>query len=189
MLDLGKWQINPGDVIIAAPDCPDSRFRKTVIMITEHTDQGTMGLCLNRVTERRVSDILEPTGIELAWDDSVYWGGPVQGNTVWILHHSAWSTEQTLTVNPDWSITSNISMFEKMALGDMPLRHRIVSGVVGWSSDQLAAEIQGRGPWRQEHSWLILNDPDPDLLLSVNPDDLWGHCLQQCSLQTVSHWL
>lgn len=189
MLDLGKWQINPGDVIIAAPDCPDPRFRKTVIMITEHTDRGTMGICLNRVTERRVRDIVEPTGLVLGWDDSVYWGGPVQPNTVWILHDSDWSTEQTLPVNTEWAMTSNISMFEKMSLDQMPQRYRVVSGVVGWDSDQLRAEIQGLGPWRQEHSWLILNRPDPELLLAVNPEELWGHCLQQCSLQTVSHWL
>ena len=189
MLDLGKWHLAPGDLVIAPPECPDPRFRKTVIMITEHGDQGTMGICLNRATERTVASIVEPTGITLGWDDAVYWGGPVQPHTVWILHDSGWTTEHSLTVDADWGMTSNIDMFEKMALDQLPQRSRVFSGVVGWQPDQLRAEIQGLDPWRQEHSWLILNDPNPEWLLAIDSQELWGHCLQQCSLQTVSHWL
>lgn len=189
MIKTGSYELAGGDLIIAPPQIADPRFRRSVLMVTHDHGHGTFAICLNRPTDHPLSQILEPIDIKLDWDQELFWGGPVNAQTVWMLHDTGWRNQYTIPVNDHWSITSHVSMFEQLKSGDLPSRQRISFGFASWAPGQLLAELTGQHPWTHSHSWLILNRPDPDWLISVDPDDMWAQAMQQCGTQAVEHWL
>ena len=108
--------LNAGDLLVAPPAIIDSRFDKTVLFLTHYNSRGAFALCLNRLSDHTVNDILEPLDIHLTEDWPLYWGGPVQPNTIWMLHDPVWSVENTLPVNEHWSVTSHSQMFDFQCL-------------------------------------------------------------------------
>jgi len=105
-----------------------------------------------------------------------------------MLHDNAWSIENSLPVNDDWSVTSHSDMFEKIVNGCSPDRFRIFYGHAAWGPGQLEGELRGEEPWRQEHSWLIVNDPDPDWMIS-DIEHLWSTGCSISGQQAVESWL
>ena len=76
-------ELSPGILLIADPFLKDPNFMRTVVLLTEHRDEGTIGFVLNRQYENTLDELLpEIEGHKLP----VYYGGPVQMNTIHFLH-------------------------------------------------------------------------------------------------------
>lgn len=177
------------DLLIAPPHMTDKRFHKAVIMITHHNTGGTFGLCLNKPTEHTMQDILEETGIEGNVNFPLYWGGPVNPTTVWMLHDSGWECDGTVKINNEWSMTSNLAMFQHLADGDTPTNFRMFFGFSSWAQGQLKAELRGIEPWSHKHSWLVAENPGPEWIMETPVEDLWIASTDLCSHQAVDSWL
>jgi putative transcriptional regulator len=151
-----------GHLLIAAPSLFDY-FRRTVVLVIEHTEEGAMGVVLNRVSEARVADAV-PVLAELAEEEElVRVGGPVSPQSVVALGEFADPTEagaQVLgglgTIDPD---TSHDSL----------LRLRVYAGYAGWGAGQLDAEID-QGAWIVETA----HPEDP-----FRDDDMWSELLRR----------
>jgi putative transcriptional regulator len=178
-----------GDLVVAPPAMRDARFTNAVIMITEHTTDGTMGLCLNRPLSHYLHEVVEIKDLDMPLDLPLYWGGPVGTHMLCMMHDSQWSMANTRPVNQHWSVTSHPAMFHRMAAGDKPTYFRTFVGYTGWASGQLAGELTGRPPWTHEHSWLVVNDPDLDLVYDTDEQDIWHRACRVCADQAVSSWL
>lgn len=183
--------VNPTDLLIAPPTIPDPRFRNTVLMLTHDHDAGSFALCVNRPTEHTLKELLIETGMdhECSLDFPLYWGGPVSPNTIWMLHSSEWSTEGTVGLTDEWSMSSNIKMFRRLSDGDCPKHFRVVFGYCSWAPRQLECELEGMGPWRKEHSWLVAQNLGPEWLFEQPVDDLWSSVVTLSSHQAVDSWL
>lgn len=177
------------DLLIAPPHIPDPRFRKSVLMLTHDHSAGSFAICVNKVTEYTLQDISEELGIDTGMNFPLYWGGPVNSSTVWMLHSSDWSCEQTVPVDQDWSITSNIEMFAHLADGDFPKHFRLFLGYCSWSKGQLRCELEGHPPWNHSNSWLIAKNLGPEWLFEHPVELLWENCTTLCSHQAVDSWL
>lgn len=182
-------RLSAGDLLVAPPSIIDQRFEKTVLMITHHNPRGAFALCLNRGTDHCVNDIIEPLDLRLDIEAPLYWGGPVNVNTIWMLHDKAWSIENTLPVDDNWAVTSHTEMFEKMIEGSIPKKFRIFYGHAAWGPGQLDGELKGEEPWSQEHSWLIVNRPDPDWIIEMDVEHLWTSSCSISGQQAVESWL
>lgn len=183
---------NPTDLLIAPPSIPDARFRNSVIMLTHTTDQGSFGLCVNRPLEHTIQDLMLTVDViidpEVNWP--LYWGGPVSPTTVWMLHSSDWYLEEaTQEIDHQWSMTSNIRMFELLAQGDIPQQFRIVCGYCAWAADQLERELEGLDPWQSKHSWLVANNLGPEWLFEQPVEELWSNSTTVSAHQAVASWL
>src|SRR5690348_3994874 len=74
-----------GKLLIAAPSLLDPNFRRTVVLIAQHTEEGAMGLVLNRPSETTVAEAVPQLG-ELTGDEATVWGGgPVEPSGVIVL--------------------------------------------------------------------------------------------------------
>lgn len=182
-------RVRAGDLLIAPTNMPDSRFRKSVIMLTHDTANGSFGLCLNKPSEHLVTDIIQEIVPDMVLDVPLYWGGPVHPTTIWMLHDSDWETEYTIRVNDHWSITSNESMFHHMADHDYPKHFRIFFGYCNWAPMQLRKELDGVPPWNVNNSWLIARDPDKDWLMDLAEDELWASAASLSGTQAVAQWM
>jgi putative transcriptional regulator len=181
--------IGEGDLLIAPPNMLDPRFSNTVILISRHDPDSSLGLCLNKPTEHNLSDVLKFMDLDLDRDPVVYWGGPVAQSTLWMLHDSSWRVENTMDIDDQWSMTSHHEMFNFISQNCWPDRYRLFLGHAGWAPGQLEGELLGYEPWNPNHSWLIAHDPEPDWLLGCDPKEMWSMACSFCSQQTVDGWM
>jgi len=178
------------DLLIAPPELPDPRFRSSVIILLSHgPEQGSLGLCCNKQLDVRVSDL----DLDLGWDGyidaPIYWGGPVNRSTVWMLHSTDWSLNDTVELNDSWAMTSNMEMFAALADGFHPREFRLFSGYCSWAPGQLDMELAGQHPWNPRHSWLVARSQGPDWMFELAPEDLWASATTLCCHQAVDSWL
>ncbi len=181
-------KINPGDAIIAPPRMQGSNFAKSVILITTQRGGGHFGLCLNKPSNHRLSDLSLELDCDLPEDYSLYWGGPVGTQTIWMLHSSEWSIDATQEINTHWSMTSHKSMFHHLADRDCPNNFIMTFGFSGWAKGQLEQELLGLPPYTVDSSWLTWLQPDQHIL-EVASDELWRVSCEQSSHQAVNTWM
>lgn len=151
-----------GSLLIAAPALSDY-FRRTVVLVIEHGDEGAMGVVLNHRTELPVPDAAPALG-ELADEgDVVHVGGPVAPQAVVAL---------AAFVDPD---EAALMVVDELGLVD-PERTdvtvhalRVYAGYAGWAPGQLEAEIQAEG-------WFV---EAADSLDPFRDGDLWSTALQR----------
>jgi len=178
-----------GDLLIAPPAIPDPRFSKAVLMVTHENPNGHYAIALNKPTNHTLKDILLDTGIECELNFPLFWGGPVNMSTVWMLHTNDWSIGHTLDINTQWSLTSHISMFAHLADGDIPEQFRMFLGYAAWGSGQLRAELRGLPPWNHSHSWLVAENPGAGWLFEQPVEEMWINTMELSSHQAIDEWL
>lgn len=178
-----------GDLLIAPLKIPDSRFHKSVLLLTHDHGGGSFALCVNKHTNHTLQEVLKEADIETMIDFPLYWGGPVSPGTIWMLHSSDWAIDHTVRVNDQWSMTSHLSMFHHIADGDYPEFFRLMFGYCSWAPNQLRAELRGLAPWNPNHSWLIANGPSPEWLYEQPPEDLWINSAELSGHQAIESWL
>jgi putative transcriptional regulator len=181
--------LQAGDLLVSPPAMIDSRFEKTVLLLTHHGEVGSLALCVNRLTEHKVNDILKELDLKLEKNFPLYWGGPVNPSTIWMLHSKEWRVNTTISINENWSLTSHVTMFHRLKDDDVPKKFRIFFGQASWSPGQLRGELEGDPPWNKSHSWLIVKNPNPIWLMDTSAKNLWIEATQTCGEQAVEKWL
>lgn len=168
---------------------PDPRFHNSVIFVVHHDISGSSGFCLNKHMDHTVNDIIKELDLDANLPFPLFWGGPVNPTSVWMLHSSEWQIEQTLTVNDEWSITSSQEMFHCLADGDCPRYFRFCHGMSSWAPDQLKKELAGVEPWDKKNSWLILPQVTAEWVMEQPENKLWTLSTIECGKTAVDDWL
>lgn len=174
-MESNMVDLNPCDLIVAPPSLADERFGGTVIMLVNHIPtMGSVGLCLNRPLFITIKDVLQDDTITGEFLESdLYWGGPVQEETLWMLHTMDWRIEETIQISDEWGITSNKSMFTYLTPQHHPKEYRMFMGYCSWESGQLMAELTGIPPFSKKESWLTIQDMNPEDVLCADPESMW----------------
>lgn len=178
-----------GDLLIAPPGMIDPRFRKTVLMITHVSQNGTHAVCLNRQGNHSVNELIKPLGQELDPDQPLFWGGPMANSTLWMLHDNGWQCDNTIPVNEHWSVSSSMKMFQQIDNTAGPHLARFYLGLATWGPGQLEMELEGDIPFTKESSWLVAESTSPEEMFSVEPSDLWNWACELSGQQAVGRWL
>jgi putative transcriptional regulator len=155
--------------LIAMPGLKDPNFSRTVTYICEHTDQGAMGIIINRPMEIRLGEVLdqldiEPVALGVA-DAQVYLGGPVQIDRGFVIHTGPVEFDSTLSVTPDIRVTTSRDVLEAIAEGRGPEQRLIALGYAGWGSGQLEEELRA-------NAWLS-GPADGDIMFRMSPAERW----------------
>jgi putative transcriptional regulator len=157
-----------GQLLIAGPGLLDPNFWRTVVLVGEHSDEGALGVVLNRASETTV-DEAAPELAGLADDMGyVHVGGPVQPSAVVVLAEFAEPRdEETLVVESVGFLPAEIDPDE---LGELR-RARVYVGYAGWGPGQLDGELE-------EGSWIV-EPAAADDVFTAEPDALWGSVLHR----------
>ena len=151
-----------GQLLIAAPQLVDY-FRRTVVLVLEHGEDGAMGLVLNRPTETEVADAV-PALAELAgYGDVVHAGGPVDPAAVLALGDFEDPNEAGTPV------TGTLGLLDPDRPDPDLRRLRVFAGYAGWAPGQLDAEVS-------EDAWLTAPTAPDD---PFTDGDLWPVVLQR----------
>lgn len=146
-----------GQMLVAMPSIGDPRFERSVIYICSHSEEGAMGLIINRpADEIAFIDLLQQLKVipegrpvyfpEKAREIHVIRGGPVETGRGFVLH-SVNGLKQfgAVQVDHDIQLSANLEILHAIARGDGPDRATLALGYAGWSAGQLEAEIRNNG--------------------------------------------
>jgi putative transcriptional regulator len=137
-------------LLLAMPQVQDPFFRKSVVLLLAHEQEGSFGFIVNRKTELRVADILRDLKLEWAGDDAALarFGGPVQPQVGTVLFAASAELPElpgASEVFPGLKVTQNLTELARLATRP-PSRFRLLLGYAGWGPGQLVAEIL-RNDW------------------------------------------
>lgn len=146
--DGGVRTFYAGQLLVAAPGMRDPRFQKTVILLLRHDESGAFGLVLNRVLGTvKLSLLLDKLGIdppEGAVEVVLHYGGPVQPNSVFVLHSAELKFSNSLRVNEKVAVSTDPAILRAIALGKGPRQVMLAVGYAGWGPGQLESEMKLR---------------------------------------------
>ncbi len=155
--------IGPGDLLVAPPNQISPPFDRTLVVICMHDSEGSLGFVINR---KHRFDL----GSLIACDfphQGVYFGGPVEENSLACLHQHGSSVQGALPFTDELSFNLDVGAVLG-ALGDeilQPWQVRFFVGYSGWAPGQLEAEIKA-GAW-------FVTRGNEELVLNSKPNTLW----------------
>ena len=172
------------DLLIAVPRIQDERFlRSVILLVSNDLSDGSIGLCLNRPTRARLGDLDIPKTENIA-NLPIYWGGPCEPTTLWMLHSPDWSIDDTYELTPEWSMTSSWAMFEHLDAWNFPRAARMFAGFCQWAPGQLSWEVSG-----EPGQWLTAESLAPDIMFDADESAMWLTAAQASADQAVQSWL
>lgn len=166
-----------GKILIAMPGMNDPRFQRSVILICAHSDEGAMGLVLNRpLPDLSFGDLMGQLGIDMPPSGNqieVRFGGPVEPGRGFVLHRVTENDDEAegrLRVGPHLAMTTTRDILADIAGGGGPRDAVLALGYAGWGPGQLEDEMADNG-------WLTGEGRD-DLVFGQDHDAKWASALR-----------
>jgi putative transcriptional regulator len=155
-----------GKLLVSSPSLLDPNFRRTVVLMTHHDEDGAMGLVLSRPSPLSVADTV-PALADLPGADCIYVGGPVQTDVIVALVELE---EPDAEVSP---IIGSVGYLPgEGETDDLEIaRVRVFAGYSGWGPGQLEQEMA-------EPSWIVVR-AEADDVFAPDPDELWRTVLHR----------
>jgi putative transcriptional regulator len=157
-----------GYLLVAGPALVDPNFWRAVVLVGEHSEDGALGVILNRASDATVDEAL-PELAALADDlGAVHVGGPVQPSAIVVLADFVEPDRAgSLVIDSVGFLPSEV---DPDSLGELR-RARVYAGYAGWGPGQLDGELE-------EGSWIV-EPAIPEDVFTADPDTLWGDVLRR----------
>lgn len=138
----------PGKLLLAEPFLDDPYFRRSVVLLTEHNENGTIGFILNKPIEIKLKDAV---GELPPIDSTLHLGGPVARETLHFLHTEGKKIDGSLEIMKGLFWGGNFETLKKLIETDKikPEAVKFFVGYAGWEPKQLDNELK-------HHSWIVL---------------------------------
>jgi putative transcriptional regulator len=155
-----------GSLLIAAPQLLDPNFRRTVVLVADHGEEGAMGVILNRPSGMTVADAAPELEPLVGPEAPIFAGGPVQPTSGVVL------AEVTEVGDPVFDDVVLVPGIDELAdIVDSAVRIRVFAGYAGWGPGQLDGELE-REDW-------ILEPARAGDVFHDDPDTLWADVLKR----------
>jgi putative transcriptional regulator len=175
-----------GQMLIAMPGMPDERFARTVVYMCAHSDEGAMGIIVNRRAKHLVlPDLLVQLDV-IAKDQAirlprraervaVLAGGPVETSRGFVLHSTDFIIENsTLPIAENIGMTITVDILRAIARGEGPENAILALGYASWSAGQLEREIS-------ENAWLH-GTPDEGIVFGEDHEAKYDRALRMLGI-------
>ena len=161
-------KIERGVILLSAPFLNDI-FKRSVILLTEHGEEGSVGFIINKPSEYKLHEVVEDFPEFIA---PVYIGGPVQQDTLNFIHKSK-ELSGGIEIGDGiyWGGNfENLKFNIDTGIAD-PADFRFILGYSGWGPGQLQGEF--------EHDSWFLSKADSDFIFKNDPENQWGQALRK----------
>jgi putative transcriptional regulator len=156
-----------GQLLLASPSLVDPNFARTVVLVGLHSEDGAMGVVLNRPSAVTVGEAVPQLEDTLGALEPVYVGGPVQSSSIVVLAEFLDPSPAGLLVLGRIGFPAPEAGIEELA--EATARRRVFAGHAGWGRGQLDAEIA-------EEDWIV-HPAQPQDVFSEAPQELWSTIL------------
>lgn len=158
-------KLNKGQILIAEPSIlGDVSFNRSVILLAEHNEEGSVGFILNKPLEYTISDLLP----EIEASFKIYNGGPVEQDNLYFIHTIPNLITNSIEISNgiywggDFELTKSLINERKINKEDI----RFFLGYTGWEFNQLVAELH-------DNSWIVANNNYNKEILSKSSKKFW----------------
>src|ERR1700759_1999629 len=158
-----------GQLLLAAPARRDPNFERSVVLIGVHSEEGAMGVVLNRPSEVTVGEAAPQLEETVEDSDRLFVGGPVQPSSIVFLAEFLDPTPAGVLVFGRIGFPAPDADLEEISRATG--RVRVFAGFAGWGEGQLEAEI-AEGDW-------IAQAALPEDVFTELPEQLWGEVLER----------
>lgn len=171
----------------------DVFFAKTVVLLCDYSDEGALGLIVNRVTNLESEEVLSQMEVELAGGikGPVHWGGPVQPGSVFLTYarqpEVLVGCEDLELELPVFQLSGNLwvspskKVIEAVARDEDNPGAFLSLGYAGWGAGQLDLEIQSG-------AWIYLEEIE-NVLFNVKPENIYEHCIMSLGVDAGQIWM
>ena len=168
--ELNKLKPKKGRLLIAEPFMDDPYFKRSVVLLTEYSKEGSFGFMLNKPLELTINDTMEDFP---PFDAPVFMGGPVQSDSLFYIHTQGEIIEGSMKICDNLFWSGNFEQLKQLVKDQQIFPHEIkfFIGYSGWDYDQLVNEIE-------EESWII-SDINTNDVTKLNDTNLWHNTLQK----------
>jgi putative transcriptional regulator len=177
-----------GTFLIAMPGMPDPRFAHAVVFMCAHSEDGAMGLIVNKpLPDLNFGTLLQTLDIPVPGEhsglgdapaqaeDPVYFGGPVENSRGFVLHTpDVFAADASLAVNDFAALSTSVDILAQIARGQGPAQVRLALGYAGWAGGQLERELR-------EGGWLTCA-ATASLLYTTPADRIWASALDEIGI-------
>ncbi len=154
-----------GSLLLAEPFLDDPYFKRTVIILCEHNEEGSFGFVLNNYVEVEIENIISQMP---KFQTRVSIGGPVKNSNLYYIHTLGDKLENSLPITTSLFMGGDFEqlkgLIERGEIDENQIRFFV--GYSGWSENQLQEELN-------ENSWFVTEGFE-DLLMNTRNDDLWS---------------
>jgi putative transcriptional regulator len=169
-----------GKLIIAEPFLGDRNFERSVVILCEHSEQGSFGLVLNQLTNLHLDDVME----NVYGDFPLFLGGPVEHNTLHFIHRLGNQIAGTIDIgngiywSGDFDEVKTLINIGKISANDI----RLFVGYSGWGIGQLDAEMK-------QNSWIV-SETDASTIFDTPTKEFWHAVLKRMGgeYKVLSHY-
>jgi len=161
-----------GRFLVAGTELLDPNFVESVVLLIEYSDEGALGVIINRPTNTPIAEILPEIEAPGEGKHRVWIGGPVAPWQLVMLTRSQTEIEEGTQVLGDlYFSASRIALEKVVSAGN---QFRLYAGYAGWTAGQLDQEIE-RGGWR-------VMPAEIDMVFDEAPLDLWPELIRRTTL-------
>lgn len=157
-----------GQLLIASPSLLEPNFRRTVVLVGEHNQEGALGVVLNRPAPASAQEAAPPLAALVGAGEPLFLGGPVQPQSAVVVAQFDYPDAAGLVVFD--SIGFLIGEVDPESVHGVR-RARVFAGYAGWGAGQLEAEL--------EMSAWMLEPAQPDDVFAEEPERLWSGVLRR----------
>jgi putative transcriptional regulator len=161
---MTKVKIKSGKVLLSEPFMLDPNFKRSAVLLCEHSEEGTIGFILNKRLDMRVDELITDFP---EFNVSVFFGGPVQTDTIHYVHNVGDLLEDSRKVTDGVWWGGNFEKLKFLITSQLitPANIRFFVGYAGWSEGQLPDEMNF-GSW-------VVADMHPNYIFKSRPEQLW----------------
>jgi putative transcriptional regulator len=173
-----------GKLLIAMPGMGDTRFEHSVVYLCSHSENGAMGLIVNKCAgDVNFGELLKQLKIEPVTEEPkarpIHIGGPVETTRGFVLHSTDYDANlHSMKVDQSFSMTATLDILEDIAAGKGPAQALMLLGYAGWGPGQLEGEIADNG-------WLTA-DASAELVFSEDDAHKWEAALHTLGVDPLS---
>jgi len=157
-----------GKILISEPFLRDAFFQRSVVLLAEHNDDGSMGFVLNKNTGLFLNDFVEPLGEQLkSLRIPLYMGGPVSVERLFYIHSLGDLVPDSIQIGNNLYVDGDFEALCYYLLSNQPVKGKVkfFLGYAGWTTHQLDDEIR-------QNSWLV-GDATPRNMMLATGDTFW----------------
>lgn len=166
ILSIKQTKLKPaqGKFLVSEPFTNDFFFKRSVVLLAEHNEQGTFGLIVNKPTEYNLSEVTDDFPY---FDAKVFIGGPVKTDNVYFLHTLGDIIPHSMHIFNDIYWGGDIEVVKDLMLANKLSEEniRFFIGYSGWVPNQLENELK-RDAW-------IVSNASSKIVMDQKADDLW----------------
>jgi len=172
--------------LVAMPGMQDPHFKRGVIYVCEHNEEGAMGLVINLPIEISVGSMLDQIEVERllpvnnpnSLEQQVLNGGPVAEDRGFVLHKRKGNFDSSININEEISVTTSQDILPLLGTSEAPEKFLVALGYAGWSAGQLEQELV-------DNSWLTM-EADSDIIFETPINKRWDKAVAKLGINSAN---